>query len=89
MTTLLTAIHATTIVGKCPLGCADLYRAIFTVSGPAVTPVEAIDAAIAELTEVPTYQEDLTRRLSERLGCEVVTRGTHGRFATTCRAVPA
>lgn len=84
----LKTVHATTIAGKCPLGCADLYHAEFRVSGPAVLPVESIDAAIAELTEVPTYQEDLTRRLAERLGCEVVTRGTHGRFATECRAVP-
>ena len=84
----LTTTHTTTIVGRCPLGCADTYYAEFAVAGATVLPVEAIDAAIADLTAEPAYQEDLTRRLAARLGCAVVTRGTHGRFATECRAVP-
>ena len=82
-------VHTATIVGKCPLGCPDLYAAEFRVSGPTVLPVEEIDAAIAAPTAEPVYQEDLTRRLAARLGCVVVTRGAHGRFATECRAVPA
>lgn len=79
-------VHRTTIVGRCPLGCADVYDAEFRVTGDAVLQVERIAEAVADLTRDPVFQEDLTRRLAARLGCVVVTRGRHGVFDTECTA---
>lgn len=81
-------IHSTTIVGTCPLGCADIYHAEFHVDGPNVTPVENIQAVINELTKQPIYQEALTQALANRVGCKVVTRGRHMSFETTCEVDP-
>lgn len=83
---VMTTIHSTTIVGRCLLGCADVYTTEFVVDGSTVLPVERIAEAIAEATRDPIYQEDLTRRLAKSLGCVVVTRGRHGVFDTECRA---
>jgi hypothetical protein len=82
----VTTTHKTTIVGKCPHGCPDVYEVEFTVAGEAVTKVEDIQAAIDRLTVEPVYQEDLTRLLAEVVGCRVRTVGSHGRFLTTCEA---
>lgn len=82
-----TTIHRTTIVGKCPHGCPDIYAAEFHVGGNLVT-VERIQDAIDHYTSEPIYQEDLTQRLADALACSVVTVGAHGRFETTCNAMP-
>jgi hypothetical protein len=73
--------HKTTIVGKCPKGCDDLYDATFTVFGRVIE-VELIDEAIRQATEKPIYQEALGTYLAERLGCTVALVGRHGRFLT-------
>lgn len=80
-------IHRTTIVGSCPLGCVDVYTAEFHVTG-GVLPVEQIQEAINAETKEPVYQENLTKRLADRLGVTVVTFGTHSRFQTECRVEP-
>lgn len=80
-------VHRTTIVGKCPHGCPDVYSAEFHVVDRVIT-VESIQAEIDAATKEPVYQEDLTQRLANRVGCNVVTLGTHGRFETECRAEP-
>lgn len=84
----MTTTHRTTIVGRCPHGCPDVYEAEFTAAGEAVVRVEDIQAAIDRLTAEPVYQEDLTRRLAAATGCRVRTVGSHGRFVTTCEAAP-
>jgi hypothetical protein len=82
-----TVTHRTTIVGKCPHGCADVYEAEFAASGRVVR-VEDIQAVIDAVTAEPCYQEHLTQVLANLTGCVVSTVGEHGRFATTCRAEP-
>jgi hypothetical protein len=82
----VTTTHETTIVGKCPHGCPDVYEAEFIITGEAVVTVESIQAAIDRHTAEPAYQEDLTRRLALAVGCRVRTVGCHGRFLTTCEA---
>ncbi len=82
-----TTVHRTTIVGKCPHGCPDVYEAEFHIENRVVT-VESIQAEIDRATEAPIYQESLTQTLADRIGCPVVTSGAHGRFMTECRAVP-
>jgi hypothetical protein len=74
---MMQTIHRTTIVGKCPHGCPDLYAAEFHVEDRVIM-VEDIQAAI----------DDLTQALADRLSCVVETRGVHGRFLTECRAEP-
>lgn len=78
-------VHRTTIVGKCPHGCPDVYSAEFHVVDRVIT-VESIQAEIDAATAEPVYQETLTQRLANAVGCNVVTLGTHGRFETECRA---
>ena len=73
--------HATTITGKCPHGCPDVYEATFEVER--LIPVEVIKAAIDCYTLAPVYQEDLTRKLAECLQCRVTLKGDHGGFAST------
>lgn len=80
-------IHRTTIVGKCPHGCADVYEAEFHVENRIVT-VETILSEIVLVTREPIYQESLTQMLADHLGCHVVTVGVHGQFTTECRADP-
>ena len=80
-------VHKTTIVGECPHGGVDIYEAEFHVSN-AVLAVETIQKAIGTLTRNAIYQENLTSTLANCLGCRVVTRGMHGRFETTCEAMP-
>lgn len=80
-------VHTTTIVGSCPAGCADFYEAEFHTEDRLVR-VEEIQAEIDRAVERPCFQEDLTQRLADRLGIRVVTRGVHGKFRTTCEAVP-
>jgi len=82
----MTTTHKTTIVGRCPHGCPDVYEAEFTVDGTAVVTVESIQSHIDRLTAEPVYQEDLTRKLAAATGCRVRTVGSHGRFLTTCEA---
>lgn len=72
--------HTTTITGKCPFGCVDVYEATFTADR--LIPVEVIQAAIGAFTHGPVYQEELTRRLAECLRCKVTLRGPHGKFVT-------
>jgi GTP cyclohydrolase I len=84
---MMQTIHRTTIVGKCPHGCPDLYAAEFHVEDRVIM-VEDIQAAIDDLTREPVYQEALTQALADRLSCVVETRGVHGRFLTECRAEP-
>lgn len=79
--------HRTTVVGKCPHGCADVYEAEFEIADRVIT-VESIQSEIDAATAEPIYQESLTQRLADRVGCVVTTTGTHGRFLTTCRAEP-
>lgn len=81
-------VHRTTIVGRCPHGCADVYAAEFH-AGDRLVRVEDIQAAVDKLTAEPVYQEDLTQRLADAVGCRVVTVGPHGRCVTTCSAGPA
>lgn len=64
-----------------------MYEAEFHVPDVVVT-VETIQAEIDAATAEPIYQEHLTQRLANRIGCNVVTVGTHGRFETECRAEP-
>lgn len=73
--------HTTTITGKCPHGCPDVYEAEFTTGR--LIPVEVIQAAIACYTLAPVYQETLTRQLAECLQCRVTLKGSHGGFITT------
>lgn len=73
--------HTTTITGKCPHGCPDVYEAVFEVER--LIPVEVIQAAIACYTLSPVYQEDLTRKLADCLRCRVTLKGSHGGFITT------
>lgn len=73
--------HKTTITGKCPHGCPDVYEATFEVER--LIPVEVIRAAVTCYTLAPVYQEDLCRRLAECLQCRVTLKGSHGAFATT------
>jgi hypothetical protein len=72
--------HTTTITGKCPHGCQDVYEATFETKR--LIPVEVIQAAINCCTMGPVYQEDLTRRLAECLRCRVTLKGSHGGFVT-------
>jgi|APGre2960657404_1045060.scaffolds.fasta_scaffold48272_5 hypothetical protein len=85
MGVVMTTIHRTTVVGQCPLGCADIYEVEFHVANKTI-PVETIQAEIDKATQSPIYQEDLTSRLASALRCTVVTRGTHSRFRTECSA---
>lgn len=80
--------HQTTIVSRCPHGGIDVYTAEFRVEDRILT-VEAIQAEIDQAAQSPIYQEALTQRLADRLGCVVITTGTHGRFRTECRAEPS
>jgi hypothetical protein len=80
-------VHTTTIVGKCPHGCDDVYTAEFHVGNLFVS-VESIAKIIAEIVGQPIYQELLTQELANRVGCKVKTRGMHGRFSTDCTATP-
>lgn len=72
--------HTTTITGKCPHGCPDVYEAVFETSR--LIPVEVIQAAIDCYTHGPVYQEDLTRKLADCLVCKVTLKGSHGKFTT-------
>lgn len=83
----MTTIHRTTIVGKCPLGCADVYEAEFHVKSKLIEVGDIADA-IKEATENPIYQENLTQLLADNIGCKVVTKGRHTQFETTCEAEP-
>lgn len=82
-------VHRTTIVGKCPHGCPDVYEAEFHVTGLEVLAVEVIQRAIFDATLQPIYQEDLTKNLGALLGCKVVTRGRHSAFDTECTCEPS
>lgn len=73
--------HTTTITGKCPHGCPDVYEATFQTRR--LIPVEVIQAAITCYTMGPVYQEDLTRKLAECLLVKVTLKGSHGAFTTT------
>lgn len=79
-------IHKTTIVGKCPHGCPDVYQATFQTNR--LIPVETIQAEINKATAEPIYQETLTQLLADRVGCIVTTIGDHGGFRTECIAEP-
>jgi hypothetical protein len=72
--------HTTTITGKCPLGCPDVYEATFTTTR--LIPVEVIQAAITCFTSGPVYQEDLTSKLAECLRCKVTLKGSHSKFVS-------
>lgn len=82
----MTTVHRTTIVGKCPHGCHDIYEAEFATHD--LIRVEDIQSAIERHTAEPIYQEHLTQRLADEVGCEVTTTGRHGQFTTTCKALP-
>ena len=82
---VLKTIHRIHVVGKCPLGCDDIYQIEFHIDS-VVIPVERIQEVINQLTTDPIYQEDLTRKLCESLQCKVVSHGTHSRFVTECTA---
>jgi len=81
---IVIATHSTTITGKCPHGCEDIYKATFRAVR--LIPVEVIEAAIKALTHTPIYQESLTRALADVLVCEVTMIGDHGSFTTTTTA---
>lgn len=80
-------IHRTTIYSACPHGGTDIDEAEFHTDK--LLTCESIQAAIDRLTADSIYQEDLTKMLSEQLGCSVTTRGRHGRFSTECAASPS
>jgi hypothetical protein len=80
-------VHRITIVGKCPLGCQDIYQAEFHISNKVIEVGDIADA-IKEATENPIYQEVLTQLLADNTGCRVVTVGRHSQFETTCEAEP-
>ena len=80
-------VHRTTIVGECPRGGTDVYEVEFHVDNLVIT-VESIQAEIDRATQEPIYQESLTQTLADRLDCQVVTSGRHGRFVTESRADP-
>ncbi len=80
-------VHRTTIIGKCPLGCDDLYDAEFHVTNTFIEVGDIFDA-IKEATEEPIYQEALTQILADNIGCKVITKGRHMQFETTCEAEP-
>jgi hypothetical protein len=84
---MMKTIHRTTIVGRCPHGCDDVYEAEFRISDRIVV-VESIQEAINESTADPIYQEELTQKLADLIGCEVATKGVHGPFCTECIANP-
>lgn len=83
----LKTIHRTVIVAKCPHGGPDVYEAEFHIQDKIVT-VEFIQGQIDRLTDSGIYQEKLTQKLADMIGCEVVTKGTHKRFTTECTAGP-
>ena len=85
----ITTVHKTTIVGKCPLGCIDIYEAEFTVFGRRILMVEAIQKEIERLTVNETTQENLTYSLADVLGCHVKTKDVHSQFSSKCFADPA
>lgn len=80
-------IHRTIIVAKGPHLATDVYNAEFHVDNQTIT-VEDIQLEIDEVTAEPIYQEQLTQKLADGLGCVVVTYGTHSKFFTTCTAEP-
>ncbi len=76
--------HRLTIEAKCPKdGTTDTYNTY--VRSRVVIPVEDILAAVAQVTKKPTFQENITKLLAGRLGCEVETHGIHSGVYTTCR----
>lgn len=81
-------IHRTTIVGQCPHGGDDIYKAEFITGKYEFVAVERIQEEIDKLTQAPIYQETLTQLLANRLDCKVKTYGTHGKFETECEADP-
>lgn len=82
---VLKTVHRIHVVGKCPLGCDDIYEIEFHIDS-VVIPVERIQEVITQLTKSPIYQEDLTRKLCECLQCKVISRGSHSKFVTECIA---
>jgi hypothetical protein len=75
----------------CPIDGAVIdYGIVLTVdrSGLAVIPVEILIEFVASETAAPTMQEDLTARLSDRLGPDVgvQTVGVHSGVRITCTA---
>ncbi len=80
-------IHRTTIIAKCPHGGPDVYEAEFIIIDKMIT-VEFIQGKIDMLTDSGIYQEKLTQKLADLVGCDVVTKGTHKRFSTECSASP-
>lgn len=82
---VLKTVHRIHVVGKCPLGCDDIYEIEFHIDS-VVIPVERIQEVINQLTKDAIYQEDLTRKLCESLQCKVVSHGAHSKFVTECIA---
>lgn len=74
--------HRLTVFSRCPV---DARRDIYTVfvRTNRIVKVEDILEAIADNTKEPVFQEALTRRLADAIGCEVETQGWHGEVFTT------
>lgn len=78
-------LHQFPIVSKCPVDDRqDVYEC--TVESDRVIKVEDILAAVARHTKAPMFQEDITERMAEDLGCKVTTSGLHSNVRTvvTC-----
>lgn len=70
--------YETEFVGVCPVdGTPDFYS--LTIASTQTIPVEDVLFAISRATEVPSYQEEITRMISEGLSKAVSVRtvGTH------------
>lgn len=86
----LTTEHRLTVRGICPVsGMADAYNCLIRLHG--VVAVETILAVVDEVTQQPSFQEDITRNLAHQLGAAtkervgVETHGIHSGVYTTCR----
>jgi hypothetical protein len=83
---MLQVIHETTITCRCPHGPIDVYTVEFHLDK--MVTVEDIQRVIDESITKPIYQEDLTKLLSDKIECKVVTSGNHLRFKTKCTYDP-
>jgi GTP cyclohydrolase I len=82
--------HQLVMYCTCPVNkMKDIYTLIIRTDR--IIKVEDIKEAVAEVSKEPTFQEDLTQRLSEILACEVETNGLHQKVRTMviCGRKPA
>jgi GTP cyclohydrolase I len=77
--------HTLQFACRCPVDDRqDVYECV--VESDRVLKVEDIWAAVRRATERPEFQETITDRLAEDLGCKVTTIGLHSNVRTvaTC-----